>query len=292
MAKSSKEKEQPDELFRKKLENFDTPVRAEVWDRLSRQRTPERPLWYGKRALGAAVIAGLLLGGGIWTTIRKGEEKASLAASEKLSGEATAGRKKADGYEGKEAGRQEEKTAFERKAASGHTEEPAGKTTLSRERAIASAKSHSPHPDITSQVPAIPVSGETGREIVLAGVAEEAGPGAAAVPGPAEEQSREAPGSAGGTRVLVVYVSPPPAGEPKQETHYAVVAEEKGEAPGPGKKKGLQRFFRQLKNAKTGEKIDWNELGFNPHRVFANVDHQLGSEPAVQYDEADRKPGN
>jgi hypothetical protein len=32
------------------------------------------------------------------------------------------------------------------------------------------------------------------------------------------------------------------------------------------------RVFRQLKNARAGEKVNWDEVGFNPKAVLARLD--------------------
>lgn len=37
------------------------------------------------------------------------------------------------------------------------------------------------------------------------------------------------------------------------------------------------RVFRQLKNARAGEKVDWDEVGFNPKDLVARVDDRLRS---------------
>jgi hypothetical protein len=37
----------------------------------------------------------------------------------------------------------------------------------------------------------------------------------------------------------------------------------------------LSRVFRQLKNARSGEKVDWEEVGFNPKNLVARVDDRL-----------------
>lgn len=37
----------------------------------------------------------------------------------------------------------------------------------------------------------------------------------------------------------------------------------------------FSRVFRQLKNARAGEKVDWDEVGFNPKNLVARVDDRL-----------------
>lgn len=46
----------------------------------------------------------------------------------------------------------------------------------------------------------------------------------------------------------------------------------------------LGRIFRQLKNAKQGELVDWEEVGFNPKTLVARVDDKLrnGEEKVVE----------
>lgn len=41
----------------------------------------------------------------------------------------------------------------------------------------------------------------------------------------------------------------------------------------------LVRLFKQLKNAKDGEKVDWKEVGFDPTKLLARADEKWDSEP-------------
>lgn len=51
---------------------------------------------------------------------------------------------------------------------------------------------------------------------------------------------------------------------------HAPAEQEMGE-----KKTRLGKIFRQLKNVKEGEAVDWNEVGFNPKAIVARVDDRL-----------------
>jgi|GEM_PF-783988 len=60
-------------------------------------------------------------------------------------------------------------------------------------------------------------------------------------------------------------------------TRTIVVAVETGtnEAEEKPRNTRFARVFRQLKNARAGEKVDWDEVGFNPKNLVARVDDRL-----------------
>lgn len=85
----------------------------------------------------------------------------------------------------------------------------------------------------------------------------------------------------------MVYITPPVLEEKLEENDELGVENETGgevlvaaentsvgKEPEGTKRKGLQKLFKQLKNAKTGEKIDWEELGVSSYRGIANVNYQ------------------
>lgn len=62
-----------------------------------------------------------------------------------------------------------------------------------------------------------------------------------------------------------------------EPTRTIVVAVETGaiEAEEKPRNTRFARVFRQLKNARAGEKVDWEEVGFNPKNLVARVDDRL-----------------
>lgn len=62
-----------------------------------------------------------------------------------------------------------------------------------------------------------------------------------------------------------------------EPTRTIVVAVETGTNEADDKPRGsrFSRVFRQLKNARAGEKVDWDEVGFNPKSLVARVDDRL-----------------
>ncbi|WP_353723011.1 hypothetical protein [Dyadobacter sp. 676] len=62
-----------------------------------------------------------------------------------------------------------------------------------------------------------------------------------------------------------------------EPTRTIVVAVETGtdEVEDKPRNTRLARVFRQLKNARAGEKVDWDEVGFNPKNLVARVDDRL-----------------
>lgn len=242
---SRKPIEQPDALFRKKLDGFEMPVRPELWNRIQKvqKRKARYPAYY---YWAAAVIGGLILSGGVWTVLRTDPisgDQAALHQSDK--GETTV-------------------TEYTELA-----ELPAGEVEVSPEEIASRA-------DDFSQ-PVEPVS-------TLA----EPGPTPVAAP-PSEPVvvNRAQPIEPEGTRTLVLYVTEPDAYKmasvqeelPAEEERFVageLARLDHNDAANPQarkSKKGLSRLFRQLKNAKTGEKIEWEELGISPQKLFANVEH-------------------
>lgn len=63
--------------------------------------------------------------------------------------------------------------------------------------------------------------------------------------------------------VLIVKLTDPLADE-------AASAESK-----PRKRNRMGRIFSQLVNAKNGERVDWNEVGFNPNRLLARAEEKV-----------------
>jgi hypothetical protein len=62
-----------------------------------------------------------------------------------------------------------------------------------------------------------------------------------------------------------------------EPTRMIVVSVETGtnEAEEKPRNSRFSRVFRQLKNARAGEKVDWDEVGFNPKNLVARVDDRL-----------------
>lgn len=65
-----------------------------------------------------------------------------------------------------------------------------------------------------------------------------------------------------------------PEPEPTR-TIVAVVETGPSEAEEKPRSTRFARVFRQLKNARAGEKVDWDEVGFNPKNLVARVDDRL-----------------
>lgn len=254
----------PDDLFKKKLEGHEAPVRGEVWQRLQGKMYPKpKPIWKSKSWLAAAVLAGITAGAGIWLirtdapdsvatvvpepTSQSMEESPAATADELLQQSPPA-----DIEPGDVAVAQETRGAQPAES----KQESIGTLAISQENETAIQRASRDSPRAT---PSAPLRGEESRAVELAKSDK-----------PILDQQKSE------TRVLVVYVTPPERiDEPQTVSHdeVAVVLETPKAESEVARKKGLQRLFKQLKNAKTGEKIDWEELGLNPNRVFANVDH-------------------
>jgi hypothetical protein len=53
------------------------------------------------------------------------------------------------------------------------------------------------------------------------------------------------------------------------------IAENTTETTKEKKPKYISRFFKQLVNAKNGDRVDWNDMGFKPAKIFARAEYKL-----------------
>ncbi|ODS78656.1 MAG: hypothetical protein ABS46_16745 [Cytophagaceae bacterium SCN 52-12] len=261
---NSNEYRQLDELFKRKLEGHDSPVGEELWNRLNKRRLSKPgPAWYSRKFMAAAIVSGIAVAGGIWLSMPAEKERLSALtpgnvqdAPQRVAHEA-------------------ELPAVTDSISPGYADAtiPAPPVFADAGKKTAGAESAGTRKDIPVQ-PDLKKSGE---------VASRAGENEPAAADPAPAPQRESENKQAETRVLIVYVRPPAKLDEAEEKPggelMAVTESVKSEVVEERKKLSLKRLFRQLKNAKTGEKINWEELGISPQRVFANVDHS-GVAPA------------
>ncbi len=268
---NSNENRQPDELFKSKLEGHDSPVSGELWDRLSKQQrlSKVKPAWYNRRILAAAIVSGIAVAGGIWLSMPSERETLSASASGEIPGIPQQVAREA----GSSAGEDSILPEYAEAAV------PARGTFSDEEKSDSGKKAPEAgdpetHKQVTVQPEPVAFAGKVASRVDESG--EIAVSQASVSKGENENKQPE-------TRVLIVYVRPPAQVEEVQDktSEELVAATEvvKSEVVEERKKLSFKRFFKQLKNAKTGEKIDWEELGITPQRVFANVDHS-GTAPA------------
>jgi hypothetical protein len=243
------EKDFPDALFRRKLEDHEEQVNEEVWKRLNGQlEAGRKTLWRDRRLHAAAAVVLLLLGARLWLGDGRQIEEHQLA---------------------------------------GEVQQIGSDVVPPAASPLATISDDSPdHPIVRQEVFAKEVE-KTVRERAPEHIAEGlslAPPQELSERSLSPEKSEEDEGApepqreVSATRVLVVHVTPAlleesdSASEENVITPEQTLAEADVELPKERKRKGINRFFKQLKNAKTGEKIDWDELGINPQRVLANVE--------------------
>ncbi|MCE7073370.1 hypothetical protein LZG74_23865 [Dyadobacter sp. CY327] len=72
--------------------------------------------------------------------------------------------------------------------------------------------------------------------------------------------------------VLAAKITPTPV----EQTRIVVVAVQTSDQDEDRPKSSkFSKVFRQLKNARAGERVDWEEIGFNPKNLVAKVDDRL-----------------
>jgi len=71
--------------------------------------------------------------------------------------------------------------------------------------------------------------------------------------------------------------------EEKQESHTIVVNIDETESDSNEKNKSSRftKVFRQLKNVRAGEPVDWKDVGFNPRTIVAKVDGRIRDKEEV-----------
>jgi len=71
--------------------------------------------------------------------------------------------------------------------------------------------------------------------------------------------------------------------EQKQESHTIVVNIDETESDSNEKNKSSRftKVFRQLKNVRAGEPVDWKDVGFNPRTIVAKVDGRIRDKEEV-----------
>lgn len=261
---NSNENRQLDALFKSKLEGHDSPVGEELWDRLNKQRLSKaRPAWYNRKLMAAAIVSAIAVAGGIWLSMPA--ERESLSAS--ASGEIPDIRQQAAREAGPSAGTGNSSPEYAEVAVQAHsTPSDAGRKI--QEAGYTGTRKEAPvKPDLKTFAEEPVFRVDESKEVAVS-------------PAPVAKSENE--NKQAETRVLIVYVRPPASMDAVQEKPVdelmAVTENVKSEVVEQQKKLSFKRFFRQLKNVKTGEKINWEELGINPQRVFANVDHS-GTDP-------------
>ncbi|MHA4737641.1 hypothetical protein [Dyadobacter sp. MSC1_007] len=246
-----------DDLFKRKLADLDKKPSSEAWlkiqERAKSQRRAVGWVWYAAAGIAVTLMAGYLVwqndltnqvefGGNPKVSVVTPKAKPSLPVVEE----------------------QPDKVAVKEQPASGH--EPAGQPERPQiavrketDRSVKEAKKANPvekpameqaiainEKQITDikPVPAEPIVHSTIQEIKT--LSDE----------PAVSRVNKVETEP--TRIVMVAV----------ETN----ASEMDEKP---KSSRFSRVFRQLKNARAGEKVDWDEVGFNPKNLVARVDDRL-----------------
>ena len=264
----------PDDLFRERLEGHQLPVGKEVWSRLDNQlRSRQKSFVQSWKFPAAASVTVVLLAAGIWISGKGHNEEIEHISSE----------------------------VFESKSMQ---EQPHMVHTPVATQYTGGGESSNTNVNISQANERPQDSHELSLRVRSENTAEKADAGDK----PARKNFPEKQGAAFSQRndlesltfsqnratttspaeavvheprVLVVHVAPAelaPEVEVENTVSVAVVSSEAD--PGVSlvdakqkKRGGVQRLLRQLRNAKTGEKIEWEELGLNPQRSIANVEH-------------------
>lgn len=227
-----------DDLFKKKLDGVERTPSADAWDRIRPVKEEKRlPLlaWY----MAAGVVVTLLAGYMMWMS-EAGNVGSELAAKTSLPAE--------------------DKTIVNPSVTvdnlpTGETSRIAKSPEKSIEKIQVPQKEHVSEKSVAQPMIAA-VESVTKKETQTVDTSLE-------LSYPEIEPVRE-----------IASVTPVVQNETENRTIVVNVSEPKMEIE-QEKSSRLSKIFRQLKNVKHGESVDWKEVGFNPREVVARVDGRL-----------------
>ncbi len=237
---TNKDSNRLDKLLHDKMKDWEYPPGAEVWQRLEQKTSRRRVVWGGYWKVAACLLIAFLAGYGLWE-----KETPPATGLAKISHS---------------------------------TPEPG--INPGPAQVVPDSPREQPQVAIAEQVPAkekvqkirtpeLPLLAEAEHSGIATGAPETDG----AVTTPGED---DLPAIAGQPQTVAPLAPPslPPVTVALKST-VLVVHVEPAEAVEAEKPKRLQQIFRQLKKVKQGERVDWEEVGFNPRKVLAKVDYEL-----------------
>jgi hypothetical protein len=245
-----------DELFAKKLTEWEPRASSDLWKKIeARQAKPTRRLgggyWFAAAGVSIALLSGYLVWQGKSTQPHTtGTEIARQEPAIMPQKEVEKLTIPADGAE--LMARVE--TSDPKNGSAGETSPAPEKTGVVMEENKATQQQESVRTLDEVEIAAIP-RGEIKPETEIAGNDKLASTPAVEIPSvtKSEEPSK--------TRVIIAHI--PTEGEASQDDQ---------------KSSKLIHILRQLKNAKEGEAVDWDVVGFNPKKLMARADQRLKTE--------------
>ena len=245
-----------DDLFARKLTDWQPPASNDLWDRIEarQEKAPRRLGWYWYAAASIAIL--ILAGYIVWQSqgVEVAGSKGQVATTEST----------------KPATRREplaENIISEKVAGlSSNQKTPNDLSTKSisvQDRRVKGKDEESvAEPNETSVLrEKIEVAVIQKKEIAPESLLAETTQGTSLQPTIIQPPTTEAAVPALSTgRIVIAHVEPPPISEEEPKSSKFI------------------RVLRQLKNAKQGEAIEWDEVGFNPKKLMARADEHLKNE--------------
>jgi hypothetical protein len=250
-----------DDLFKRRLTELDKKPSGDAWLKIQeRSKTQRRNvgwIWYAAASVLIAMLGGYLAWkGGAYGLIQRGNNQKVVAkVSTKEQAQPAEQIEKGDNSQNQIAVEENEK---------GHvTLKPT--PTISHEKSYKTKKTH---PESVAS---------TQNEIAVAV------PEKRQAAGIDEQDHNESPSIAQKIEDVKILPDEPAVSRvSKQDAEpiriiIAAVETSEDELDHKPKNSRFSRVFRQLKNARAGERVDWEEVGFNPKTLVAKVDDRLHS---------------
>lgn len=238
------EKHPIDDLFREKLSGFERQPTHKAWERLEQRSQKSRRsigwLWYAA----AGVVVTLLAGYMVWENDHKAQQPALAQKTDQVTP-----RKPIDVPRGEESVPAEaaivpnpETVAWQKKAVSEPKRQRDAVTVPEKADVVSEQVVVIPVEPVTK-----PIEMQESERVVIAAVTS-------------SDKVKKMPAVRKQDENRTIIVQVDPLTEPVDEK---------------AKSTRLGKIFRQLKNVKEGEPVDWKDMGFNPKTVVARVDNRL-----------------
>ncbi|TLU98115.1 hypothetical protein [Dyadobacter luticola] len=250
-----------DDLFKRKLADLEKKPSAGAWLKIQEntksRRRPVAWIWYAAASVTIALLAGYVVWENNQTNIDKqiGDQKAMAVVKQKMA------------EKGKETSQDPDTHLEEAKA------EPAGAELAKTD---VSVKVDNPKVKAEKSVSPAVIAQQKQElaDIQPSNISEEKAPSTLNSITPIKSPEP-----------VEVALTKPAANESdlpegkmqkaEQSIKIVVAVEEPEDQSEKPKTSRFSRVFRQLKNARAGEKVDWDEVGFNPKNLVARVDDRL-----------------
>lgn len=243
-----------DELFEKKLTDFETKPSNEAWAKIQGGTKEKRKvlagwIWYAAAGLSLIFVTGYI----VWQTeIGKEKSEQTIAVKAKVSPESA--RKEVLNHE----------QVAEQTVSHTVNEPQTARIVKDQERLVRSSIKVKSGEDVEDQIKDLSEEENTAKpEVAKIELPE--------VIIPSVNSNREVADVQRPTSITPTAVE---SRKPENRVVLVTVEEPVSETDDKAKTSKFSRVLRQLRNVREGERVDWNEMGVNPKSIFARADNE------------------